>query len=489
MTDIVLIRSNDQKNVYGETSSLAACEPPYWIGVISAFLRNKGFTVEVIDAEAYNYSPEEVSTNVREKSPRLIGIIVTGTNLSASTQKMQGAQILSKELKSAVNIPTFMWGLHPSALPVQTLKESPIEFVIKGENFNSISRLLEEIKGGTQNFADIKGLYYKFCNEIKGNAEIDLIDPNEMPSPAWDLLPMAKYHPHNWHLMGYTAVDIPPYGIIATSLGCPFNCSFCAVSALFGEKHVRFKSPEKVIEEIDVLVKRYNIKYIKILDECFVLNLKHVNAICDLLIENDYDLNMWAYARVDTINERILEKLKKAGMQWLGFGIESASEIALGNVNKGQFNLQKTHDAMKMVKESGINIMANFMFGLPEDTIDSMEQTLQLARDINPEFINFYCTMAYPGSELYNQCLRDKIPLPENWIGFSQLGYETLPLPSKYLSSREILSFRDNAFNRFFEKNDAYFNSIRQKFGQPAVDMVNGMLGKRLKRKILDDAF
>jgi radical SAM superfamily enzyme YgiQ (UPF0313 family) len=250
---------------------------------------------------------------------------------------------------------------------------------------------------------------------------------------------------------------------------------------------VRFKSPEKVLEEIDVLVKKYGIKYIKILDECFVLNLKHVNAICDLLINRGYDLNMWAYARVDTISEEILKKLKKAGVQWLGFGIESASEISLADVDKGQFGLQKIKNTMEMVKNSGININTNFMFGLPEDTTDSMEQTLQLARDINPEFINFYCTMAYPGSELYNQCLRDGIPLPESWIGFSQLSYEAFPLPSKYLSSKKILSFRDSAFNRFFENNDAYFDNIREKFGQSAVDAVKEMLKYSPKRKLLGE--
>ena len=425
MTDVLLIRPNDQKNVYGDTLSLAACEPPYWIGVMSALLRNQCFAVEAIDAEAYNYTPDDVAEMIRKKQPRLIGIIVTGTNLSASTQKMQGAQILSKKIKTITNTPVFMWGLHPSALPVQTLMESMVDFVIKGENLNSISKLAEKIRNDDGDFSDIKGIYYRIDNEIEGNAEINLIDFNEIPSPSWDLLPMTRYRPHNWHLMGnniITNLPSPPqYGIVATSLGCPYNCSFCAVSALFGKRHVRFKSPEKVIEEIDVLVRKYDVKYIKILDECFVLNMNHVNAICDLLIERHYDLNIWAYARVDTVNEKILDKLKKAGIQWLAFGIESASQIALGDVNKGQFDLHKIKCVMKLVKKSGINIMANFMFGLPEDTIDSMEQTLQLARDINPEFINFYCTMAYPGSELYNQCLRDGVPLPENWIGFSQL--------------------------------------------------------------------
>ena len=296
---------------------------------------------------------------------------------------------------------------------------------------------------------------------------------------------MELYKAHNWQRFGEQ--EEGGYGVIATSLGCPFQCSFCAVSTLFGDRHVRYFSPKTVIRQIDFLVEQYHIKYIKLLDENFVLNLKHVDAICDLLIERNYDLNIWAYARVDTVNNEILNKMRSAGIKWLAYGIESASELSLTDVSKGQYDIQKIEEVMKMTQKADINIMANFIFGLPEDTKESMQMTLDFARKLNPEFINFYCAMAYPGSQLYKECIANHIKLPDTWLGYSQFSYECEPMPTRTVSSRDVLAFRDYAFNAFFENNNAYFEKIRRKFGEKTVEEINKMLEKKMKRKLLKE--
>ena len=117
--------------------------------------------------------------------------------------------------------------------------------------------------------------------------------------------------------------------------------SFCAVSALFDQRKVRYKSASAVADEIGFLVENYRVHYIKIIDECFVLNKKHVHAVCDELIKRNYDLNIWAYARIDTVDEEILEKLYKANIKWLCYGIEAANDRVLSDVKKGQYNAQK----------------------------------------------------------------------------------------------------------------------------------------------------
>jgi radical SAM superfamily enzyme YgiQ (UPF0313 family) len=170
---------------------------------------------------------------------------------------------------------------------------------------------------------------------------------------------------------------------------------------LFGKRNLRYWDSDRVVGEIERLVKQYNVKYIKILDECFVLNKKHVKEICEKIIEKKINVNMWAYARVDTVDEEILALLKNAGIRWLAYGIESADEDVLSEVSKSQYTVNRTRQVMKMTKNAGINILANFMFGLPDDTKESMEKTLQLCREINPEWINFYVTMTYPGSSDY----------------------------------------------------------------------------------------
>jgi radical SAM superfamily enzyme YgiQ (UPF0313 family) len=486
--DLLLIRPNDMKAVYGGVLGTAACEPPYWAAVIAEYGRQKGLQVGILDMEAQNLSPQQAVKIVEDENPALVGIIVTGTNLSASTQKMPGAGQLATCLKEQLQVPMFLWGLHPSAVPEKTMEEEAVDYVIKGESLDTILHLVEVVKKERGNLEELLGLYYRKGEEILGNPQIQISSPEEIPNPAWDLLPMELYKAHNWQLFGEEEKRNGNYAVIATSLGCPFQCSFCAINAMFGMKKVRFFTPERVVEDIQHLVTTYGVKYIKIMDENFVLNQQHVEKICDLLIERNLDINMWAYARVDTVSEALLGKMYQAGMRWLAFGIESASELSLNDVSKGQYNVKKVKEVMEMTQKAGISIMANFMFGLPEDTQESMEANLSLARELNPEYINFYCTLAYPGSKLYTSILEQSPEqLPQSWKGFAQYGYECQPLPTNTLTAKEVLAFRDQAFDEFFQNNTKYFQMIEYKFGKKTVEDIQSMLGNHLKRKLLGD--
>ena len=227
---------------------------------------------------------------------------------------------------------------------------------------------------------------------------------------------------------------------------------------------------------------RYGVRNLKIVDEMFVLNMPHVNAICDLIIERGYDLNIWAYARVDTVRgDGALDRLKRAGVNWLAFGIESASERVRSDVDKG-FKQDLIFQTIDKVRAAGINVIANFIFGLPEDDGQTMQETLDMALALNCEFANFYCAMAYPGSQLYDTAVKTGWPLPERWSGYSQHSVDTLPLPTKYLSAAEVLQFRDRAFRTYFS-NPRYLEMIARKFGPGTVDHIRTMLTPTLQRK------
>ena len=479
MVDLLVIRPGAQKRLYQVLSkSLSGLEPPLWAALISAFIREKGFSVKIVDSEV---EPERVIPTVESENPKLIAIVVSGTNPSASTMNMVGARTILEELKKINNeIPTILVGLHPSTLPERTMKEEPVDMVCQGEGFYTILDLLSGVEK-----EKIKGLWYRKGNQILKNERAELVDPNDLPIPAWDLLPMKKYRAHNWHCFGKLD-DRSPYGVIYTSLGCPFNCTFCCINAIFGVHKIRYRDPKKVIEEIDYLVKNYKIRNFKILDEMFDLNEKHVIELCDLIIERGYDLNIWAYARVDTINEKKLKKMKQAGINWLGIGFESGSKKIRSKVSKGKFDDDRIQNVVKMMKEIGVNIGANYIFGLPEDDYDTMQETFDLAKEINSEYGNFYVAMAYPGSKLYDEAIANNTPLPDSWLGYSQYGYETLPLPTKYLTPKEILQFRDNAFNEYHKRKE-YQDMIREKFGEETLEHINDMLKHRLKRKLLGD--
>jgi anaerobic magnesium-protoporphyrin IX monomethyl ester cyclase len=483
--DLLLVNPGSRAQVYGKLSStLAGIEPPLWAALIAAFVRQHGYSVEIIDAEAENWSPEHTAEVIAERNPLLAGIIVLGSNPSASsTPKMTAVgEVLRALRKKAPRVRTILGGLHPSALPEQTLKEEAIDFVCQGEGFHTILYLLEALKSGKNtNVYRIPGLWYTRDGEVKYNPPKALIDPDELPLAAWDLLPMDKYRAHNWHCFDHID-QRQPYAMVYSSLGCPFNCSYCNIHALYNNKPgIRFRSPEKVVEEIAFLVKNYHVKNIKILDELFALKEERVNRICDLIIKGGYDLNIWAYARVDTVNEKMLQKMKQAGINWVAYGIESASRKVRRGVTK-KFEEDQISRAVEMTRAAGIYILGNFIFGLPDDDLETMQETLDMAREFNFEYANFYVAMAYPGSALYEAAVKQGIKLPETWHGYGQYSEETLPLPTKYLSPGEVLSFRDKAFREYFS-NPRYLQMIREKFGPKVVHHIEGMLKYQITRK------
>ena len=161
---------------------------------------------------------------------------------------------------------------------------------------------------------------------------------------------------------------------------------------------------------------------------------------------------------MDTVKDGMLDKLKRAGFNWLALGIEAADDRVLTDVDK-RYEVHEVYDTVRKIKEAGINIIGNYIFGLPEDTLETMQQTLDLALDLNCEFANFYSAMAYPGSPLYDEAVRRGWELPDSWSGYSQHAVNTLPLPTRHLSAGEVLRFRDHAFNVYSRTSPTWTSS------------------------------
>lgn len=485
MLDILFINPGDRKAVFQDLGKdLTAIEPPFQIASYASFLRNEGFNAAILDANAENISPEETALKVKELNPLLVALIVYGNQPSASTQNMTISGRIVTAVKEATNSKVVMGGLHPSALPKRTLEEENADFIIEGEEQIPLKELIECLKSDND-LSKVSGLWYKEDKKIKNNSKAKLIDDLDkyLPIAAWDLLPMDKYRAHNWHCFD----DIEnrmPYGAIYTSLGCPYKCTFCCINAPFGGNSIRYRTPELVVEEIELLSKKYSIKNIKIIDEMFVLDERHYMKIVDLLIEKDLDLNIWAYARVDTVHENTLAKMKKAGFNWLALGIESANAEVRDGASK-KMRVSDIQSIVTKIQDEGIRVIGNYIFGLPDDTKESMQDTLDMAKELNCEFGNFYCAMAYPGSELYNIALNEGWELPKEWTGYSQHSYNIQPLPSKTVSAKDIVAFRDNAFHEYNE-NPRYLDMLEEQFGNDVKEHMEEITKTRLKRRILE---
>ncbi|HLK59144.1 MAG TPA: radical SAM protein [Chthonomonadaceae bacterium] len=493
--DLVLINPGDRFGIYQSLGAeLAAIEPPIWTGLLASYVRGKGFSVRIIDANAENMSPAQVAARIEEWNPTLTAVVVYGHNPSASTQIMPAASATCAAIKEGhPDRPILMVGGHVSALPERTLQEEAVDYVCIGEGMVTLTALIQALQSGTHpDLSQVPDLLYGSGEDMRRNPAAPLLQDldHEMPGVAWDLLPMPLYRAHNWHC--FDGLNRQPYAALYTTLGCPYKCNFCCIQSPFksGEavlglkqstNSYRYWSPEAVIAQIDTLVQQYGVRNIKFADEMFVLNRKHVEGICDLIIARGYDLNIWAYARVDTVRDGMLDKLKRAGFTWLAFGVESASEQVRDGAEK-RFTQEVIFDTIRKVREAGIHVGANFIFGLPGDDLASMQATLDLALELNPEMANFYCAMAYPGSGLHELAVREKLPLPAKWSGYSQHSVDTQPLPTRYLSAAEVVRFRDQAFQTFYT-SPKYLEMMERTFGAETLAHVREMTGHRLERK------
>ena len=488
--DVLFINPGDRKQIYQDLGDeFSAIEPPVFAGLFATYVRKKGHSVAIYDAPAMMASADEVARVATEDyDAKLIVIVVYGFQPSASTQNMTAAGDIARRIKEAgTGAKVMMTGTHPAALPGKTMEEEAVDFVVDLEGPVTIHKALQAILAGYDEFSDIPSLWWRVGDQIVRPKSAEPLLQNldvEMPGIPWDMLPMENYRAHNWHSFAHIH-ERSPYASIHTSLGCPYKCSFCCINAPFGKNSYRMWSPECVIKEIDHLVETYGVKNIKFVDEMFVLNKNHVMGLCDLLKSRDYEVNIWAYARVDTVQDEFLDNLKAAGINWLCLGIESASDHVRDGAHKIYGN-DDIIDVARRIQAAGINIIGNYIFGLPDDSVDRMQETFDLATELNCEFANFYSAMAYPGSDLYNDAIRDEVELPETWKDFSQHGYNAKPLSNKYCTAAEILEFRDNAFDQYFT-NPTYLNMVKEKFGQDVVDHIARMVSIPLSRKLLEE--
>jgi radical SAM superfamily enzyme YgiQ (UPF0313 family) len=497
--DILFVNPPSRTQVYQSLGNdLAAVENPVWAGLLASFCRRRGLEVAILDAEAEQLAADVVADRVGELDPLLVAVVVYGHQPSASTQNMTAAgRVCSAIKKQDPRRRVMLVGGHVAALPERTLREEDADFVAGGEGLHTLVELVAALKSTRPRLDQVAGLWYRDDDGIRFNTDRPLIADldQQIPDQAWDLLPMECYRAHNWHCLDGSKRQ--PYAAIYTTLGCPYHCSFCCIQAPFraGEQaqglresanSYRYWTPEHVVRQIDLLVHRYGVRNIKIADEMFVLNRKHVLGICDLLIERKYDLNIWAYARVDTIKDGMLDKLRAAGFTWLALGIEAGSERVRADVDK-RFGQDEVFDVVQKIRAAGIHVIGNYIFGLPEDDLDSMQATLDLAIELNCEFANFYSAMAYPGSALYAQAVRQGVPLPTNWSGYSQHARDCMPLPTKHLNAAEVLRFRDEAFEKYFT-GARYLDKIQERFGQDATESIRRMTKHRLERDLLTGA-
>jgi radical SAM superfamily enzyme YgiQ (UPF0313 family) len=510
MLDVVFINAANQNSIYqGLADEFSAIEPPTWALLLAESVRSINYKTAIIDALAENLTDEQVLDKVIEYNPRLICFVVYGQNVNAGTVGMSGATRTAKYLKThlAQTIISFI-GSYVQALPKKALEdESSIDFVFTNEGVYSLRNVLKLEVINENHFSKINGIAYRHLGKIKINPAEQVVPTERMdidlPEYAWDLLPFNKqpldlYRSPMWHAE-YDGSKRSPYAAIQTSLGCLYGCTFCMINIInrndedevgvaSNYSKMRFWSPDFIIKEFDKLA-NLGVRTIRITDEMFLLNRKYYVPLCEMLAKKPYvkELRMWAYSRIDSIkNPEYLNLVRQAGIKWLCLGIESADKKVRLEISKGKFEEIDIRKIVSYIHDADIDIMANYIVGLPGETFELMQKTLDLALELNTLAMNVYAAMALPGSQLYKTAIENGYQLPAGYTGYSFHSYDTLPMPTEYLTPAQILKFRDDFFIKY-HSDPKFQEKLLQKFGEVAVNNITKSLKIVLRRKIIED--
>ena len=510
MIDVLFITPNNSSQTYQSLADrYSAIEPPTWALLLAESCRSKGHSVKILDTLAEGLSDADAFEKVRVINPSIICFVVYGQNVNAGTTNMSGATRLARYIKDNGDGQCIGFiGSHVQALPKETLEnEDAIDFVFLNEGVYSLHEILKRKAFNLPALENISGLAVKTDGGIAFTGPPIVVPQDkldiDMPGYAWDLLPyrgkpLDLYRSPYWHAQ-YNDKLRSPYAAIQTSIGCQFKCSFCMINLINKDdtaeisrasnyNGMRHWSIEYVERELRKLI-NMGVKTIRITDEMFLLNKKYYRPIVELLSElnkND-DLYLWAYSRIDTVPDpEMLQKLRKGGIRWLCLGIESGHKSIRLEVAKGKFEEVDVEKVVRHVEDADIHVMANYIFGLPGDTEETIEQTYDLSVKLNTLGWNTYAAMALPGSPLYVDARAKGYKLPQKYEEFSFHSYDTIPLPTEELSAARILQLRDNKFTEYFNRPELK-EKILQNFGQEAVDNIHEMNKKRLKRRIIEN--
>ncbi|MFH1623581.1 MAG: radical SAM protein [Pseudomonadota bacterium] len=389
--------------------------PPLGLAYIAAYLRENGYSVTILDTVAEGFNTEEllpegclryglneasIKERIRDIQPDVVGVSCLFSFLEES---MYNVCRLAKEVDPEVH--TVVGGAHPTALPEKILADRSIDFVVLGEGEEVFLRLLEALQtGGDLN--GIGGLGFKARKKTHINLKDRcwIKDLDLLPFSARDLLPMEKYQDIG---VAHGTLIRKPYTSVVTSRGCPWNCIFCSVSLIQGQKF-RTRSVSSILQELTELVNGQGIREIYFEDDSLLADRQRALGIFDGIIDRKLDL-VWSTPNgisVDHLDEELLKKMKNSGCYNISLAIESGSQYVLDKIIRKPLKLDRVPSLVDFARKIGIAVNGFFIIGLPGETKEMIWQTIDFAETLALDNLGFFIATPYPGTRLLKECQR-----------------------------------------------------------------------------------
>lgn len=449
---------------------------PLGIMYVASYFEKHGVEVEIIDALALGFknripidkerirvglSPHMIKNCIKKSKADFFGVACSFTTQSESMHETV------KIIKEITNKPVFVGGAHPSLMPFDTMKDKNIDFIVKGEGELTALELIQALCVGDE-INDVRGLYYRQekTNEIMFTGEREPIkNLDDLPFPAYHLIPLDIYFSATkYGAGGRDSVSTGSrWAEIITSRGCPYKCTFCSSSVVWGHKW-RFRSPDNIVEELKFIYKNYNINRISFEDDNFTLIPERVEELCEKIINEGLSI-YWDVPngiRADRLSKSIIRKMKKAGCLGLTIGVESGDQYFLGNIIKKALSLKKVEENASLIIQENIPLNCFFIIGIPGENEKIFSNSLNFARKLARmgAFCIFFIAVPLPGTELYKHAKMNNYLLKENIEPFDYLmGMERPLLKTKDFSPCDLLRWKKRA-NRITLLEAIFHNPI-----------------------------
>lgn len=404
--------------------------PPLGLAYAAAIMEKAGHDVTIIDANALKLSKENVLRRLIEFKPDMLGFMLTVWTFQLTLNWI-------RYLKSELKMPVLVGNIQLELYPQETLTHKEIDYGIIGSAQKPLPELLFALENN-RSFEYIKGLVFRKNGETVINFPDTLYeDFNTLPFPARHLLPNNRYREVMSKRKNFT--------IMLTSKGCPAQCSFCHIKGT----PYSARSPIMVVDEIEECYKKYKIREIDIFDPSFSIDKKRIIAICREVRKRNIEINFSCRARIDQVDEELLDEMAMAGFKRILYGIESGDQEILDRINKG-ITIEQIREAIRLTKKKKILALGFFLIGSPGETMLSVKKTIRFAKELKLDYAQFHKVMAKPCTDLYNQVVKET--KRDYWREFvlGDAGEERLASPWTKLSQKEIEDFTIMAYRAFY---------------------------------------
>lgn len=424
--------------------------PPLLLAYAAAYIRSKGHTVEFIDAQVGSIiNVKEFVSKVKSVSPDYVVF-------ETSTASFKNDVKVAEELKENIDCKIVFVGPHVSALPIESMKNNCLDAVVVGEYELSLHEYIETGGSGT------KGVCYRDQKDkiVLNPPREYLQDIDILPFPARDLLLNYKY---------FDPILKNPFTFVLGGRGCPYKCIFCNWPQVMTGRRYRRRSAKNIVDELEMLEDEYNFKSFLFNDDTFTAYKKHVIEVCNEIIDRGIKLPWACYSRADLTDVEILNKLREAGCFLLKVGVESESQQILNNVKKG-YKIDEVVRGINLMKDFGFHVHCTFVFGLPGETKETIDKTIDFAKKLNPTTVQFSTAVPYPGAELYRYLKDQGYLLTEDWDEYMPM-HSIFEYPN--LSGKQLADAIKKAYRKYYFRPAYLKIGLKQLFVNPMTMVSN----------------